>query len=467
MMVKIKEKVKKVYFIGIGGIGMSALARYYASKGYRVAGYDSTPSQLTHQLENEGISVHYTDSIKSIPYEFINDPKETLVIYTPAIPKAHNEFNFFLSNGFELVKRAKDLGCISNSCITAAVSGTHGKTSTSALLAHLLASTPEGCNAFLGGISKNFNSNLVLKDKGANRLVVEADEFDRSFHHLNPMLAIVTSVDADHLDIYNTHQEVKQAFAKFIDNIKPNGILIIKKDVEDIANHKNDITKYTYSLAEKADFYAKKIVNTNGKYHFDLVTPKGTIENIELGVLGRYNVENAIAASAAAIAWGIDINILIEGLKSFKGIARRFDLQFNGKRSVYIDDYAHHPEEINAAIGSVREMFPTRKITGVFQPHLYSRTRDFAEGFAKSLSLLDELILLDIYPAREEPIPGITSEIILNKVTCNCKRLCQLDNLIDCIKSLDIDVLITMGAGNIDNAIGEIVNHLKEKEEVI
>lgn len=466
-MVNRKDNFKRIYFIGIGGIGMSALARYYASKGYHVAGYDSTPSQLTRQLEKEGISVHYTDSINSIPTEFVEDPKETLVIYTPAIPKAHIEFNYFQSNGFEMVKRAKDLGCISSSCVTAAVSGTHGKTSTSALLAHLLASTPQGCNAFLGGISKNFNSNLVLNDKGANRLVVEADEFDRSFHHLNPMLAIVTSVDADHLDIYNTHQEVKKAFAQFIDNIKPNGVLIIKKGIEDIANHKNNITKYTYSLAEKADFYAQNIVNTNGKYHFNLITPNGTIENIELGVLGRYNVENAIAAAAAAIAWGIDIDVLVQGLKSFKGIARRFDLQYNGAKSVYIDDYAHHPEEIKAALNSVREMFPTRRITGVFQPHLYSRTRDFAEDFAKSLSLLDELILLDIYPAREEPIPGITSEIILNNVTCNSKRLCHLADLIDCLKHSDIDILVTMGAGNIDNAIGDIVNILKQKEEAL
>lgn len=462
-----KGNIKRVYFIGIGGIGMSALARYYASKGLRIAGYDSTPSDLTKQLELENIPIHYTDSIDLIPKEYTNSIEDTLVVYTPAIPKTHNEFNYFISNGFEVVKRAKELGCISNSCVTAAVSGTHGKTSTSALLAHLLSLTPEGCNAFLGGISKNFNSNLVLMDNGANRLVVEADEFDRSFHHLNPKLAIVTSMDADHLDIYHTHQEVKLAFAKFIDNILPNGHLIVKKGIEEIAQNKKDITCYTYSITEEADFYATSINSKNGQYYFDLVTPWETITDIELGVLGRYNVENAVAASAAAIAWGIDKEILIKGLKSFKGIARRFDLHFSGERYVYIDDYAHHPQEIFAAVKSVREMFPLRKITGVFQPHLYSRTKDFADGFAESLSLLDELILLDIYPAREEPIPGVTSEIILSKVKCKNKQICHLENLIECLRNSELDVLVTMGAGNIDRAVGDIVKLLKEKEVVL
>ncbi|PKP36575.1 MAG: UDP-N-acetylmuramate--L-alanine ligase, partial [Bacteroidetes bacterium HGW-Bacteroidetes-15] len=427
--------------------------------------YDSTPSKLTHQLEQEGISVHYTDSVNSIPKDFIDNPKESLVIYTPAIPKNHIEYNYFLNNGYEMTKRAKDLGCLSKSCVTAAVSGTHGKTSTSTLLAHLLASTPQGCNAFLGGISKNFLSNLVLADKGANRLVVEADEFDRSFHHLTPQLAIVTSIDADHLDIYKTHQEVKLAFAKFIDNITPGGVLIIKKGLEDIAKSRDDIKKYSYSSTEEADFFAKNITNTNGHYKFDLVTPFGQIEDITLGVLGRYNVENAIAASAAAILWGIDSKDLINGLKSFRGIVRRFDLQFKGNKFVYIDDYAHHPEEINAAVSSVREMFPSKKITGVFQPHLYSRTNDFADGFAQSLSLLDEVIVLDIYPAREEPIPGVTSEVIINKITCQNKRLCKIDNLIDCLKNSNFDVLITMGAGNIDRVVTDIVKLLEEKEK--
>jgi UDP-N-acetylmuramate--alanine ligase len=296
-------------------------------------------------------------------------------------------------------------------------------------------------------------------------MVVEADEFDRSFHHLNPQLAIITSIDADHLDIYKTHDDVKVAFGTFISNITPDGVLIIKKGLEGIANKRNDIKKYTYSAIEKADFFAQKISNTNGHYNFSLVTPFGIIEDITLGVLGRYNVENAIAASAAAIIWGIDNNTLVKGLESFKGIARRFELKFSGKSSIYIDDYAHHPEEINAVVSSAREMFPNRKITGIFQPHLYSRTNDFATEFAHSLSKLDELILLDIYPAREEPIAGVTSELILNKVTCAKKSLCSLENILDYLKSINIDVLLTMGAGNIDKIVGDTVEILKERDQ--
>lgn len=456
---------KRFFFIGIGGIGMSALARYFAHKGMIVAGYDSTPSAITKQLEAEGIAVHYVESIDRIPKEFLSSHSETLVVYTPAVPSSHKQLEYFKEAGYDVLKRAKVLGLVTEGNSTAAVAGTHGKTSTTTMLTHLLATTPQGCNAFLGGISKNFDSNLVLGDKGAKRMVVEADEFDRSFLNLKPHLAIITSVDADHLDIYKTYDEVKAAFRAFVSQINIGGVLILKKEVEHIANHRSDIKVYTYSTTESADFCIENLTNTNGSYSFNLVTPFGTIDNIHLGVLGRYNVENAVAASAAALVWGIEKEQLKEALKTFKGIARRFDIQFKGEKSVYIDDYAHHPEELKAAISSVRELYPNRKITGVFQPHLYSRTNDFSNEFAQSLSLLDELILLDIYPAREEPIPGVTSELILNKVTISSKVLCSLKDVIKCLKARDIDVLITMGAGNIDGVVSSIVELLKEKEK--
>ncbi len=460
------NNIKRVYFIGIGGIGMSALARYFNHLGKRVAGYDSTESPLTNKLATESISIHYTDDTKAIPEEFANNIENTLVVYTPAVPDNHTELQYFKNNNYLLVKRAKALGVIANSCTTAAIAGTHGKTSTSSLLAHILSQTPEGCNAFLGGIAKNFASNLVLNNKGANRLVVEADEFDRSFLHLKPNLAVITSIDADHLDIYKTYEGVVNAFKDFVSGIQNDGVLIVKKGHEEVASANDSIRVYTYSMSQNADFCAKNIAESEGHYSFDLSTPFGTYKDLKLGVLGKYNIENAIAASAAAIIWGTDSHKLSNGLSTFKGIARRFDLQFKGKKSIYIDDYAHHPEELNAAISSVRDMFPKQKITGVFQPHLYSRTNDLAKEFAQSLSLLDELVLLDIYPAREQPIPGVTSEIILNRVNCPHKRISSLKGLVSTLKEMHIDVLLTMGAGNIDRVVTDIVQMLKEKEEL-
>ena len=457
------DNIRRVYFIGIGGIGMSALARYFNHRGLTVAGYDCTPSPLTEQLQRESIAISFEDSITTIPSEFVNSPDQTLVVYTPAVPNTHSQLKYFEYNGYTLMKRAKALGLITNKYNTAAVAGTHGKTSTSTLLAHLMKQTPQGCNAFLGGISKNFNSNLVLASKGSMRMVVEADEFDRSFLHLTPQLAIITSIDSDHLDIYNTHEEVEKGFSDFVANITPNGVLIVKKGLEHIAKSNKNINVYTYSASEKADFYAQNTKGSSGHYKFDLATPLGIIEGIELGVLGRYNVENAIAAAAAATIWGIDSAELKQGLKTFKGIARRFDLQYQGK-AIYIDDYAHHPEELNAAIGSIKEMFPRRHITGVFQPHLYTRTRDFAPQFAQSLSQLDEVILLDIYPARELPIEGVTSEIIFNAIGTPRKHLLKLSELQDHLRSSKIDVIITMGAGNIDREVPKIVSLLKERE---
>lgn len=457
------DNIRRVYFIGIGGIGMSALARYFRNCGLTVAGYDSTPSPLIEALNKEGIVVNFEDSITNIPSEYINTPDDTLVVYTPAVPSTHSQLRYFSYNGYTLKKRAVALGMITNGYSTAAIAGTHGKTSTSTLLAHLMVQTPQGCNAFLGGISRNFNSNIVLADTGAKRMVVEADEFDRSFLSLNPQLAIITSIDTDHLDIYNSHDEVKKAFADFCTNITPSGVLIVKKGLEDIAKGNKSINVYTYSASEEADFCACNTQGTNGHYQFDLQTPFEIIKNIELGVLGKYNVENAIAAAAAALVWGIKTSELRQGLKTFKGIARRFDLQFEGN-SIYIDDYAHHPEELNAAIGSVREMFPNRHITGIFQPHLYSRTRDFAAEFAQSLSKLDEVILLDIYPARELPIEGVTSEIIYKNISISNKHLVSLSQLQNHLKSSEIDVLISMGAGSIDREVPKIVKLLKERE---
>jgi UDP-N-acetylmuramate--alanine ligase len=455
--------IKRVFFIGIGGIGMSALARYFTRLGKQVAGYDSTSTPLTVKLIREGIAIHYTDDTNNIPPEFCTNLNEILVIYTPAIPKDHKELNFFLSKNFNVIKRAKALALIANEYTSSAVAGTHGKTSTSTLLAHLLSETPLGCNAFLGGISKNFKSNLVMNDRGANRMVVEADEFDRSFLNLTPQLAIITSADADHLDIYNTHREVKEAFEAFISNITQGGVLIIKKGIEYLGKNRTDIKVYTYSGTEKADFYPINISQNSGLYSFDLVSPFGVINNVSLGVLGRYNVENAIAASAAALIWGITTEKLIKGLRTFKGIVRRFDLRYKGKKVVYIDDYAHHPEELKAAISSAREIFPDRKITGIFQPHLFSRTRDFANEFAASLSQLDELILLPIYPAREEPIPGINSELVLDKVNISFKSLCPINHLLENLRGKEMDVLLTLGAGNIDKVTGDIVKLLKKR----
>ena len=457
------NNIKQVYLIGIGGIGMSGLARYFANLNIAVAGYDLTPSTLTNKLVSEGIAVQFTDSADSIPATFKNASQQTLIIYTPAIPQSSKQLQFFINNNFRVLKRAEVLGLISEDYQTAAVAGTHGKTSTSTLLAHILSHTSEGCNAFVGGISKNFASNVVLNSK-SNRLVVEADEYDRSFLSLKPDLAIITSVDADHLDIYNTHNKVKQAFASFISKIEKGGTLIVKNNIKEIAIGNTNIKTYTYSIDEKADFYASGLTNKSGIYTFSLNTPFGEIKNLTLGTPGRFNVENSVAASAAALLWGTSEEDLRQSLKSFKGISRRFDIQYQGK-STYIDDYAHHPAEINAAITSLKEMFPNRRITGIFQPHLYSRTRDFADDFAKSLSLLHELILLDIYPARELPIPGVTSSIIFDKVQCQHKILCTTPELIDILSNSEIDVLITMGAGNIDRQVPKIVELLKQKEK--
>lgn len=449
-------KYKNIYFIGIGGIGMSAIARYYNIKGYKVSGYDKTESELTRALESEGIDIHYEDNTDFVP----KDRENALVIYTPAIPHDMGELVYVQDNGYTVIKRSRMLGEISEGQRCLAVAGTHGKTSTSTLLAHIFTESGEGCSAFLGGISKNYNSNLLVSDN--NTIVAEADEFDRSFLQLHPEIAVITAMDADHLDIYSDIAHVHEAFKAFASQVS--GSLIIKKGL-DISSEDSSaaILSYAYNDPE-ADFHAENIrTDECGYFTFDIVHPHGTVRDCRVGVPGRVNVENAVAASAIALVYGIGEDKIRHALATFMGVRRRFDIHVNRPGCAYIDDYAHHPNEISAAITSIRDIFPGRRLTAVFQPHLYTRTRDFAEEFAASLGKVDRLILLDIYPAREEPIPGVTSEIIFDKVPIRNKRLIKKEELMEVLENEDIDVLITFGAGNIDRYIGAISEMLDKK----
>ena len=457
--------MRSVYLIGIGGIGMSALARYYHHAGYYVAGYDKTPSKITAELEKEGMSVHFEDNLELIPECVKNNSDETLVIYTPAVPSDMGELEYFRNNKYRLIKRSLALGEIASSKRTLAVAGTHGKTSTSTLLAHIMNSSGKGCTAFLGGISKNYHTNLLLSK--SEYLVAEADEFDRSFLQLWPDTAIITSTDADHLDIYSNHQNIKDAFAAFASQVKPAGTLILKNGLEVEAKISVGTSVYRYSFNDGGDFYADQIIPLQGGYfRFSLVHPKGTIENCTVGIPGWVNVENAIAASAAALINGVDELKVKEALASFKGVERRFDIHINTPEIAYIDDYAHHPREISAAISSIRNIFPGKRLTGIFQPHLYTRTRDFADDFAASLDMLDELILMDIYPARELPIPGVTSEIIFSKMELKKKQIISKENLLETIDKMKPEILITFGAGDIDRFIEPITRMLKKRYNV-
>ena len=453
---------KKVYFIGIGGIGMSALARYFKSKGCEVCGYDRTETALTRNLESEGIAVHYADDIGSIPQSFKTDKETVLVVFTPAVPASHSELQWFKDMNYRMMKRSEVLGMISQSKETIAVAGTHGKTSVSTMIAHLLTTADVGCDAFLGGISKNYKSNLLLAE-GSRCVVAEADEYDHSFLRLHPHIAVVTAMDADHLDIYGTHEAMKEAFAQFVMQITMGGILLIKHGLTLPVPEK--VRTFTYSLDNSnADFYAENIRVEDGRYLFTLRTPQGIISDIRIGIPGLVNVENGIAAMAATILAGADAKKIKAGMASFKGIQRRFDERFCTDKMVYIDDYAHHPEELRFTIESVRKLYPDRRITGIFQPHLYSRTRDFADEFAQSLSLLDSLILLDIYPAREEPIEGVTSKIIFDKVTIEDKYLCSKNEVINMLNKMETGVLLTLGAGDIDTLVEPIEKMLKNKK---
>lgn len=454
------NNIKAVYFIGIGGIGMSNLARYFMSKGKKVAGYDRTETPLTKELVKEGAEIHYSDSVSLIP-EYCKDKDTTLVVYTPAVPSENEEVIYFHQQNFTIQKRAQVLGTITKSSKALCCAGTHGKTTTSSMLAHILKQSHLDCNAFLGGILKNYSSNLMLSDK-SEFTVIEADEYDRSFHWLHPYMALITSVDPDHLDIYGTEEEYLKSFEKFTTLIQQGGALVMKHNIKLSPKVGEEVKVYTYS-EDKGDFHAKNIKISNGEIRFDFVTPKEVIDNIQLGVPVRINIENSIGAMALAWLNGATPDELRHAMLTFQGAKRRFDFILKTDKIVMIDDYAHHPQELAASITSVKELYPDRKVTGVFQPHLYSRTKDFADEFAKSLSLLDELILLDIYPAREKPIEGVTSKIIFDKVTC-LKTLCNKQELLPLLENKnDIEVLLTVGAGDIDQLLEAIKEVLKEK----
>lgn len=445
-----------IYFIGIGGIGMSAIARYYHQKGLKVTGYDKTPSELTLALESEGIEVHYEENTDYIP----KDVENTLVVYTPAIPKDMGELVYVQEKGYKVIKRSRTLGEIAQGQRCLAVAGTHGKTTTSTLLAHIFQDSGEGCSAFLGGISKNHNTNLLVS--GNNIIVAEADEFDRSFLQLFPEIAVITSMDADHLDIYSDISNMHDAFKAFASQVS--GTVITKLGLPICSDDtKADILRYSYNDS-KADFYAGDIqVDECGYFTFDLHWPGGVISGCKVGIPGWINVENAVAASAIALTYGLEPEKVKAALASFQGVKRRFDIHLNTPLCSYIDDYAHHPKEIAAAVSSMREIFPGRRLTAIFQPHLYTRTRDFADEFAEALSQVDKLILLDIYPAREEPIPGVTSEIIFENVTAPEKVLMKKEELMDYLQNEPVDTLITFGAGNIDRYIKPITEMLCQR----
>lgn len=445
-----------VYFIGIGGIGMSAIARYYKFKGLRVSGYDRTPSELTKQLEKEGIGVHYEDNTDYIP----QNTEETLVVYTPAIPDDMGELAYVKSHGYRVVKRSRILGEITKGQVCLAVAGTHGKTTTSTLVAHILTESGHGCSAFLGGISKNYNTNFLVSHTPT--VVAEADEFDRSFLQLHPTIAAITAMDADHLDIYGDLAHVQDAFREFASQVEET--VILKYGLPLTAEHTN-ARIYTYHYNDsRADFHAENLsADASGHFTYDLIYPGGVLSGIRVGTLGWVNVENSIAAAAICLCYGIDGQKVKKAIGSYQGAKRRLDEQINNGRITYIDDYAHHPAELATAISSIREIFPGRKITGIFQPHLYTRTRDLAPEFAKALSGLDKLILLDIYPAREEPIPGVTSDIIFKDVTAAEKVLITKEELMPLLEKEDVDVLVTFGAGNIDRFIEPIKEMLSKR----
>ena len=450
------KALHNVYFVGIGGIGMSAIARYFNTLGKNVAGYDKVSKPLTDQLIKEGIDIHFEDNIDNISDEY-RDNVNTLVVYTPAIPSDHKELNFFRANGFIIKKRSEVLGMISREKRCLAIAGTHGKTTITTLLAHIMRQSRMGCNAFLGGISKNYHTNYLV-DKESKYVVVEADEYDRSFLQLSPQKAIITAVDADHLDIYSDQDDIKDTFKSFVSRINSGGKLVLKEGLKFDLPERNDIEIFSYSLNKKTDFRAENIRIENGLYVFDFIGVKGKIENLKLGLPGLINVENAVAAIAMATLSGVHNDEIFNSLSKFKGIKRRFDYQIYRDSFVYIDDYAHHPEELKASISSVKELFKGKKVTGIFQPHLFSRTRDFADEFAKSLELLDDIILLDIYPAREEPIPGVTSELIFNKINHKNKIQCSKNELVNILKNKSPEILMTLGAGDIDELIEPIKN---------
>ena len=453
--------LKSVYFIGAGGIGMSALVRYFLSKGKKVGGYDRTPSELTLKLIEEGADIHYEEAPEKIPDEFKN-PGNTLVVYTAAMPEDHMLLQYFRKHGFTIYKRAQVLGMLTRSSKGLCAAGTHGKTTTSTMTAHLLHQSPVGCDAFLGGISKNYGTNLLLSDNSAY-VVIEADEFDRSFHWLSPYATIITSTDADHLDIYGTEEAYLESFNHYTSLIQPGGALIIREGIRLQPRLQEGVRLYTYS-SESGDFHAENIRIGGGEIVFDYVSPLGNISDVQLGVPVAINIENGIAAMALAQLGGVSNEDIKTGMASFRGVDRRFDFKIKTDKVVYLSDYAHHPEEIKQSILSMRALYGDKKLTGIFQPHLYTRTRDFYQEFAESLSLLDEVILTDIYPARELPIEGVSSQLIYDNLRPGIdKTLCTKEEVIDILKKKEIEVLMTLGAGDIENYAPQICEILNER----
>lgn len=457
------KDIKSVYFVGAGGIGMSAIARYFLHKGLVVAGYDKTPSELTHQLEKEGMMIHYEENVNLIP-EACRQPLTTLVVYTPAIPSTHAELKYFHDNNFVIEKRAQVLGTLTRTHKGLCFAGTHGKTTTSTMCAHIMHQSHLDCNAFLGGISKNYGTNYILSTH-SDYVVIEADEFDRSFHWLRPWMSVITSTDPDHLDIYGTKEAYLESFRHYTELIQPGGALIIHKDLEMKQHVQEGVKVYNYSR-EEGDFHAENIQIKNGTITFDFISPIEIVKNVELGQPIPINIENGVAAMAMAQLNGCTAEELREGMKTYGGVDRRFDFKIKNDRYVFLSDYGHHPKEILQSAKSLKELYSDRKITAIFQPHLYTRTRDFYKDFADALSHFDEVILTEIYPAREQPIEGVTSKLIYDNLRPNIeKKMIQKDDVLNFVKAHDFDVLVVLGAGNLDNYVPEIAEIIKAKEQ--
>ena len=456
------KDIKAVYFVGAGGIGMSAIARYFIHRGIVVAGYDKTPSNLTKQLEKEGMLIHYTEDVTEIPHA-CKDPKTCLVIYTPAIPTEHKELIFFREGGFEIQKRAQVLGTLTRTHKGLCVAGTHGKTTTSTMCAHIMHQSSVDCNAFLGGISKNYGTNYILSDS-SDYVVIEADEFDRSFHWLRPWMSVITATDPDHLDIYGTKEAYLESFRHYTELIQPGGALIIHTGLEMKPNVQEGVKVYEYSI-DKGDFHAENIKIDNGNITFDFISPIECVKNVELGNPVPINIVNGVAAMAMAQLNGCSAEELRYGMATYRGVDRRFDFAIKNDRHVLISDYAHHPKEIFQSAKSIKQLYSNRKITAIFQPHLYTRTRDFYKDFADALSQLDEVILCDIYPAREQPIPGVTSKLIYDNLAEGVeKSMAKTDEVLNLVKSRDFDVLVILGAGDLDNQVPKIAKILESKK---
>lgn len=457
------KDIKSVYFIGAGGIGMSAIARYFLHKGLFVAGYDKTPSTLTRQLEKEGMTIHYEENVNLIPIECCQ-PETTLVVYTPAIPATHAELVYFQNNGFTIEKRAQVLGTLTRTHKGLCFAGTHGKTTTSTMCAHILHQSNLDCNAFLGGISKNYGTNYILSKK-SDYVVIEADEFDRSFHWLRPWMSVITSTDPDHLDIYGTKEAYLESFRHYTELIQEGGALIIHKDLEMKQHVKEGVKVYDYSR-NTGDFHAENIRIENGTITFDFISPVENVKDVELGQPIPINIENGIAAMAMAQLNGCTAEELRKGMRTYAGVNRRFDFKIKNNRHVFLSDYGHHPKEILQSAKSLKELYGNRKVTVIFQPHLYTRTRDFYKEFADALSHFDEVILTEIYPAREEPIPGVTNALIYDNLRKGIeKQMIKKDDVLDFVRSRDFDVLVVLGAGNLDNYVPQITEIIQEKEK--